>query len=556
MNSKDKRQSLDYLLQRDIFDELIPSTGKQLWQPLYISTRVRPDTFGLYCALLTHEAAFNALKHDSWDFHVGDGRPGFSQGSDGKEQVTIYHRFGGSGGVRPLVCYRDFYGAFPTYLELCEEFRHYHNLAEDHGRGLLLDFDRSGYEIEVARVKPALIEGRTKYLREFQAGTGFFLAIYIDSVRYSQLELSAVTKGERTVVHSAEGLRYRRDIVKCDHIEEFATFSRLLSKVILPPPPMQEAGVWPFEDRDEEKEVSFVTSVDESGKPVEHTSDPDKLRTYFGANPNAPHYLTPVYFRREVLTKYYADPDRYTVSDGHLSCLSLWGVRIDNDHPSHVVVFLGDLGRDLPYEERLHWKQFNVAPEGGISATNYKRSFLAEFADPESADLAFQHEYVRFADDWSKQQGWDLFLPLDRADEHLLDTLHVPVTNSQAELDAQVLTLTKLLIDSLNEAEIEARAGPGEKGEKGITKFDRFLKKNGFEQADGVIHFLRVLQSLRSAGSGHRKGSRYSQILADLGVDIRRKPDIMTRLLSEGRAMLRALNDHFGSSPAVDQRST
>ena len=80
-------------------------------------------------------------------------------------------------------------------------------------------------------------------------------------------------------------------------------------------------------------------------------------------------------FRREVLAKYFAEPERYSVSDGQLTCLSLWSCQIDNDLPSHVVVFLGDLGRDLPYEERLHWRQFNVSPEGGVRETNFRRSF-------------------------------------------------------------------------------------------------------------------------------------------------------------------------------------
>src|SRR2546422_7672542 len=47
------------------------------------------------------------------------------------------------------------------------------------------------------------------------------------------------------------------------------------------------------------------------GEPVEHTSNHEKLGNYFGANADAPHYLTPIYFRKEVLGKYYADPDRY-----------------------------------------------------------------------------------------------------------------------------------------------------------------------------------------------------------------------------------------------------
>ena len=541
----DKRLDLEYLLQSDIIGKLIPSIGKEQWQPLYVSGDSQPDRFGLFCALLTEAAATQALEHDGWDIMIGEGLPGFSQGWSGGKKQTTYHRFGGSGGVRPLVVYREFHGAYPSYVEVCEEFRHYHNLAEDPNRRVLLDFDRSGYEIEVARIGPKQVDAKLRYLKEFQAGTGLYLGIYIDSVRYSNLSIDDIPKDLHEVVHTEKQLRYLRNVSKTGHFgEKYSTFSRLLVTVVMPPPPQEGAGIWPYEANDQDNEVSFVTGVNDSGYNVEHTSNPAKLGNYFGANPGASHYLTPIYFRKEVLTKYYADPDRYTVSDGNLSCLGLWGCRIDNDHSAHVVVFLGDLGRDLPYEERLHWKQFNVPPEGGVSETNFKRSFLAQWAAPKAPDLVFRQEYAHLSKAWEKSQGWPLFLRAEAGDAHLIETVRVPVTNSQSELDEQILTLTKLVVDSLNEKELASRGGAGAPGDKGITKLEMFLKGTGFAQATSVTQFLRDLQALRSSGSGHRKGERYATIVAALGADLRRKPEIMSRLLEEATAALGALGLH------------
>jgi hypothetical protein len=73
------------------------------------------------------------------------------------------------------------------------------------------------------------------------------------------------------------------------------------------------------------KQILIATHNDVTGKPVRHTCDPDKLANYFGKNPEAPHYLTPVFFRAEVLEKYYADPGKYSVEDGSLRCGRLWG---------------------------------------------------------------------------------------------------------------------------------------------------------------------------------------------------------------------------------------
>ena len=495
--------------------------------------------------LLDEDAAVRAIDHDSWDLMRGDGKPGFSQSWPDGKAITTYHRFGSPDGVRPLVLYRSFHGAFPEYVEVDEEFRLYHDLAEDKTRGLLLSFDASGREVEVVRVTPNEVRARLKYLRQFQAGTGLHLAIYIDSVRYSQIALADVPADEQERIEKGGMIYWRRNVAKCKFKKDYETFSRILCKVILPPPVREKAGIWPYKEDDDQRAVSFIIGVDEDGNELEHSSDPATLNNYFGANPGEPHYLTPVHFRREVLAKYFAEPERYNVSDGQLTCLSLWSCQIDNDLDSHVVVFLGDLGRDLPYDERLHWRQFNVTPEDGVSETNFRRSFLAQFTDAQSPNLTFRRAYVDITRDWEKVLGWLLFLAPSRGDEHLLDTVRIPVTNSQSELDEQIVHLTKLLVDSLNEKELAKRAGVLEEGTKGIGKLAGFLETTQFPERQSIVQLLRDLQTLRSTGSAHRKGSGYEKIIAKLGVDPTRKPDAVRRLLEEATAALRALRLHY-----------
>ena len=537
-------ETLEYLLQLDIIDKL-PSVGKDQWQTLYLGQHTPAHRIGIYCALLDDDAAGRALERDGWDITIGDGAPGFSSGwADGKE-TTTYERPSDVDGIRRLILYREFYGAFPDYLEIDEEFRLYHNLADDRSRGLLLDFDRSGREIEVARIDPKSVQVKLRYLRQFQAGTGLHLAIYMDSVRYSTIPLASIASAEcdRTEINGC--IRWRRNVTKCDFNKAYQTFSRLLCKVVLAPPARERSGIWPYKVDESDKPVTFKIAVDEFGNDVESTCDPDELSNYFGSNPGAPHYLTPVFFRREVLTKYFAEPDRYKVSDGRLSCLALWSCQIDNDLDSHVVVFLGDLGRDLPYEERLHWRQFNIAPEGQISETNYRRSFLSQFADAQAADLSFREEYASVLRDWGKVQGWPLFLPLSQGDSHLLETVRVPVTNSQVEFDEQIGHLTKLLIDSLNEKEIAVRAGALPENAKGITKLATFLEATKFPESQSTVQLLRDLQSLRSTGTAHRKGSEYEKIITKLGVDPNDKADAVRRFLIAATQALRAIRRYY-----------
>lgn len=542
---KPKPETLEFILQLDVTGELLPTIGKDQWQVLYLNADDPPHRFGMWCALLDEEVAARAIGHDSWDLMIGDGKPGFSQSSPDGKEITTYHRFGSRDGVRPLVLYRSFLGAFAQYVEVDEEFRLYHDLAEDKAQGLLLAFDKSGREIEVVRITPSEVRARLKYLRQFQAGTRLHLAIYVDSGRYSQIALADIPVDERRRVETDGMVRWRRSVVKCDFREEYETFSRVLCKVILAPPDQDKAGAWPFEDDNDKREVAFIVGVDKEGNEVEHTSDPDALANSFGANPGAAHYLTPVDFRREVLAKYFAEPERYEVSDGQLTCLSLWSCQIDNDLGSHVGVFLGDLGRDLPYEERLHWRQFNVAPEGEVSETNFRRSFLAQFTDAQAPDLTFRHEYADIMRDWERVQGWPLFLHPSPGDAHLLKTVRVPVTNSQVELDEQVGLLAKLLVDSLNEKELAARAGVLEEGTKGIGKLAGFLEATQFPERQAIIQLLRDLQTLRSTGSAHRKGSAYEKIIAKLGVDPTRKPDAIRRLLEAATAALRAIRLYY-----------
>ena len=536
-------QSLDYLLQTDVLEGMFLLVGKEQWQPLYVSRDDDSGRFGLWCALLDDTAVDRALNSNSWDLLIGDGKPGFSQSwHEEGELITEYHPYGGRDGVRALVHHRSFHGAYPSYCEIDQEFRLYHDLAHDPDRGLFLTFDDSGREIEVIRIGPHEITARLKYLRQYQAGTQQNLAVYVDSVRYSTIPLENV--GERHDSERNENGIWSRHVAACDFHREYSTFSRVLFKVILRTPRLEKAGIWPF-DEDEEPEVSFIIGVNEDGENVEYTSDPDKLGNYFGANPEAPNYLTPIYFRPEVLAKYYAEPERYTVSDGHLSCLGLWICQIDNDLESNVVVFLGDLGRDLPYEERLHWRQFNIPPERGISETNFQRSFLVQFTEPKAADLVFRDEYKRFSADWSVKFGWPFFLPLAPGDAHLADIIRIPVTNSQGEMDEQVLCLTKLLVDSLNERELAKAVTSLPEGAKGIAKLDAFFQASGYEDGKAIVQFLKDLQLLRSTGSGHRKGSAYDETVAKLGVDPKRKPDAVAHLLEEGIAMIRALRFHY-----------
>jgi len=502
------RELIDHALQRDVRDFIENRLGEDTWFTAYYHTRSDKGNAGFGCALVPSDRVEVSLGDSSWDEHPSRLVPEcFIVSPDGVERA-VYERFGNTDGIEPLVIPRHFHGLREPFAEVAEEFRHFHNLFEDRKTGSLTLIDEVGDEHVVARYEDGKLRIRMPQVRRFLALKEMHLALYFDIVRYSVLSLDQIPEGEQ-VQEFAEGLtRYSFYMSTCDFARgEHRVFSRILGKKLIAPFPKSECGRWPYEDREKQHE-EFIIGLDEVGSPLTFTCEPDSLRNNFGANPDAPHFLHPVYFKPTVLQKYYENPDKFSVKDGHLYCGGLWSLPIDNNQKDWVVVFLGDLGDSLPYAEQKYWRSFNVAAEGGISSVNYRRSILAEFADPERADLLFKLTFERFQEQWTANLGWPLFKALSGGDQHYYDRLRIPLSEGQAEFDSQVQALSKLLVESLNEAELAAAVSNLPPNAKSISKLEAYLTQRGATSPAQSVKYLRDLQELRS-GIPHRKGEKY-----------------------------------------------
>jgi hypothetical protein len=302
--------------------------------------------------------------------------------------------------------------------------------------------------------------------------------------------------------------------------DDGAYFTRCFGKHLIAPPPVEQSGIWPFEPA--RSHASFIIGTGDDGNAIEHTCDPAVLSNYFGANPGAPHFLTPVFFRRAVLDKYYANPDRYRVTDGYLLAGGVWSLPLDNALDEHVAVFVGDLGR-LPDREQAYWKSFNVAPGSGLSDIAVRRSFLGQFADTDRIEYRFTLAYTAVNEVWTRRFGWPLFKELHPGDAHLAHSLHVPTNPGFAAFDAQLIGLAKLVVDCLNEEEL-AKNTTKTAGEKGIGKLERFVQDHGLSASrNPLCTTLRQIQGARSRSSAHRKGSDFDEALLRDGA-----PDLPT----------------------------
>lgn len=535
-----KHKDLDFLLQKDTLRIFTDDIGSTPWVTVYESIKRESESGAIFSAIVPNSESRKVLKSPSWDIHIGDGLPGCSVRTIGKREAVHYHRYGGLSGIEPLVFVRNFHDVKPSYIEIAEEFRLFHNLYYDAQSKVFVRISDSGIEEDVIRVFEKSVRINLKALRQFLAIKRAVVAIYFDIVRQSPVPIGEVDPASTTIKRRHTDICFDLNVGEWEFKEEFQSFSRLLGKRLLRGVPKKKSGVWPY-DEDKQDYVKFIYNIGPDSEPIEFTSDPEILSDHFRTNPGSPDYLTPIFFRREVLGKYFANAEKYSVEDGYLRCGALWGIQIDNDLANYVAVYLGDLGRDLPYEEQLYWRSFNVLPEGGISEVNYRRSILAEFAAPSRIDLRFKNEFRSFQEQWVRKYGWYLFSPLNEDDAHLLSTLRLPLTNDQGEFDAQVLALTKVLIDSINERQLEKSLSVLKPDTKGITKLKLYLEAQGLNGFDAEIEFLRDLWDLRSTGSGHRKGSNYLKISRRFGIGQKPLMSVFDDILTEATGLIEKL---------------
>ena len=200
-------------------------------------------------------------------------------------------------------------------------------------------------------MSPKRVRAKVRYVRQFLAARRMHLAIFFDH----NARISSDASVDRTKLSNENVVR--ADLRFSFNVGDIGgdTISRIIGKKLIAPLPVIECGIWPYERTRKREFAEYIIATDAKGQNILHVCDEEALANYFGKNPEAPHFLTPVWFRRDVLRKYYDQPEKYSVEDGYLRCGGLWGLRMDNDLPNHVVVYLGDLGR-LAHEEQLYWR--------------------------------------------------------------------------------------------------------------------------------------------------------------------------------------------------------
>ena len=229
-----------------------------------------------------------------------------------------------------------------------------------------------------------LITCRRKQLEQFMASTGNVLVRFFDFLMIGDGFFSW-HDGVRKTIAESDFLFYDQCLHPGGHgftrgaqLLPVSTPRNALFKDIVEPG-------WMSADRDH---ASFIIQDFRNGnRVVEVSTAPGETANYFNGEGNSlPYELSPAFFKPEVLSRYKADRDKYTVDEElrMIRCRGGWELRsYDINDAGQVHAYLCDL-RHLPYQEQQYWRIHNEEPKGTISLRSIENDFMGEWASYET----------------------------------------------------------------------------------------------------------------------------------------------------------------------------
>lgn len=264
--------------------------------------------------------------------------------------------------------------------------------------------------------------------------------------------------------------------------------------------------------------ASFIAHDWKNSRIEEISCAPTALANYFTRS-ELPYEITPAFFRPEVLSKYKADHEKYELQSRSISCRGTWHLpTYDINTAGQVHTYLVYLSK-LPYEEQLHWKQFNEAPKAPISDRAYKTDMLGEWSEEYDSLASLKAKLIAISN--RETEWWSL------RSEDGLTRVQYPVTASTDEWKEELLSLDQLLVEGFREKWLRNKAG--DLGRTPDVKYgsikliEECLLGLGFEEdrASSIVAPFKETRNLRSKLKGHAPGktakSLASQALTDHG---------------------------------------
>ena len=250
------------------------------------------------------------------------------------------------------------------------------------------------------------------------------------------------------------------------------------------------------------------------------------------------NFLTPVYFNRQVLTRYLYD-SRFSCEFASETYGTVYGPDFDisfgiNKNGS-VIAWLGDLQDRIPVRERFYWLVENKAPEGEIASEFYDAQVDAKFTPP-PAVIQCLNEISKFNAAFHRKYGVHLYH--DRSiEERIEETRRYKrlVLNNADDFKRFISEFNEILNENTNNVEIRRLlsgsghvVASGSKGNKLLQQTYELV----LSDTENLIAPFYYLYDLRLCAD-HSKGGKYIEDVATkLGVAPHDYPALMEALVA------------------------
>ena len=402
-------------------------------------------------------------------------------------------------------------GSVQVYFEILQEYSHLSSVHWRPEQRAYCRFDEHGNWEQVVSVTTreqqegvTLVSFKREDLEQYLAVSNSVLIRMFDFTLFRRPEFTGWSDAPEHVVRKSDNLFYRQ---KVDAGKAGYTRGVQILRPIRPRNKILSSITGGRTERTDRQYCEFVGRDWRNGLVTTISTHPAATTNYFNASSNSlPYELSPAFFRPEVLLKYKADRDKYTISEEnrYIYCRGGWELRnYDINEAGQVFAYICYL-RSLPYQEQWYWKSFNEDPKSGISERALLNDFKGQWAaisDPVVEILSVLRRWRRLDTAW-----WKL------REETLLDRVNVPRTGSRDEWAQSFSDLAKLVIEGFEIKAIRARLdemGVGFNEDDGsLNLIEKVLAQSGAPASDERLKLngLRTVQKIRSKIASHHRG--------------------------------------------------
>jgi hypothetical protein len=520
---------------------------KEDWIPIYEELEdnnvddLKSDIFG-YSALIPNDNKFinEYLKDYEWGFSTNTfGKSYYEKvySSNTEKEKLSFIAGDKKDRFEYIVAYRTFNEKYSTEVEINPKLIWYYNLVKRDNK--YIDPITDDVKIKIEEKKILVLKS---YLKDYLCASNKCCVICFDHRRFFKTE-SKLKHSTQTFSQQNYNIILSKN---CYDYSEYNGLSSILGKVIIRPysKPKHRDYVYFTEVK---KYENYIIGVDsETGDDIEFSCNEDDLANYFGKNPNAPHFLTPVYFERRVLDKYTNNPSNYTVGDGTLMFLDEWSLPFTINDDNKVVVWLGDLGR-IPHSEQKYWKLHNIKPQGGMEKKFFQRQMMSQFTD----SITLEKKLFELKKDLNKlfvkKYGDEIFSELNETDQQIESAFSIPTNGSVTTYQTFLIQLCKITIESINNDLIETMVPKEKLIDKDNKSFGSrlklkiFLDKLNIKGAEKLDNVLKIIYNSRNKLAGHKGSMQEYNKVWDREKNY--KPDF----ISDSKILLTTLNNSLNN---------